>query len=197
MPDQETEIGLGIGKLLGMFLGLAVLCGVFFVAGYSMGKNAAPANAPLTEAMVPPSVPGAKGTKPAAAQVVGAKADCWQSPQGCAPAEGNNSAATSAGINPGAIRASGPMGSSKASEIQSPAVPDDGTYVVQVAALSKQQDAEALVAALRQKQYAVFIGNRTTDNLFHVQIGPFHDAKEADSVRARLIGDGYSPIVKK
>jgi cell division septation protein DedD len=66
-----------------------------------------------------------------------------------------------------------------------------------VAAVSKQQDADALVAALKKKQYQVFVATTATDSLFHVQIGPFEDSKRAEAIRTRLIGDGYTPIVKK
>jgi cell division septation protein DedD len=81
---------------------------------------------------------------------------------------------------------------------QPEAAPTPATgYTVQVAAVSKQQDAEALAAALKKKQYAVLIAKSPTDNLFHVQIGPFDDAKSADAMRNRLVKDGYNPIVKK
>jgi cell division septation protein DedD len=70
--------------------------------------------------------------------------------------------------------------------------------VVQVAAVSKKEDAEALAAALRKKNYPVFVaGNAPSDALVHVQIGPFSDLKDAEAMRARLAGDGYNPIVKK
>jgi cell division protein FtsN len=36
-----------------------------------------------------------------------------------------------------------------------------------------------------------------TDRLLRVQLGPFSDIKDAEAMRARLIADGYSPIVKK
>ena len=70
-------------------------------------------------------------------------------------------------------------------------------YMVQVAAVTKQEDADALVNALRKKQYPVFVTTVATDKLFHVQVGPFPDAKDAEAMRARLLGDGYNPIVKK
>jgi cell division septation protein DedD len=71
-------------------------------------------------------------------------------------------------------------------------------YVVQVAAVSKHQDAEALVNALRKKQYPVFIAsNEPLDRLFHVQVGPFSDLKDAETMKGRLAGDGYNPIVKR
>jgi DedD protein len=71
-------------------------------------------------------------------------------------------------------------------------------YYVQVAAVSRQEDAEALVEALKKKQYPAFTANNpSTDKFYHVQVGPYAELKEAEAMRARLIGDGYNPIVKK
>ena len=68
---------------------------------------------------------------------------------------------------------------------------------MQVAAVSKQEDAEALVDALKKKDYPAFVAPQTTDKLYRVQLGPFAEMKEAEGMRTRLIGDGYSPIVKR
>jgi cell division septation protein DedD len=68
---------------------------------------------------------------------------------------------------------------------------------VQVAAVSKQEDAEALVESLKGRQYSAFIVNPSPDKLFHVQVGPFADIKDAESARAKLVSDGYNPILKK
>lgn len=76
------------------------------------------------------------------------------------------------------------------------ALPTSG-YFVQVAAVSKPDDAEALVDALKKKEYPAFVASPTTDKLFRVQLGPFAEVKEAEAMRTRLIGDGYSPILKK
>jgi cell division septation protein DedD len=70
-------------------------------------------------------------------------------------------------------------------------------YYVQVAAVSKQEDAEALVEALKGKQYPAFSANIAGDKLFHIQVGPFADIKEAETLRAKLVSDGYNPILKK
>jgi DedD protein len=79
-----------------------------------------------------------------------------------------------------------------------PAAMPASPYFVQVAAVSKQEDAEALVEALKKKQYPAFVAaNATTDKLFRVQLGPFADIKDAEGMRSRLINDGYNPIVKK
>jgi cell division septation protein DedD len=68
---------------------------------------------------------------------------------------------------------------------------------VQVAAVSKQEDADALVEALKGHQYAAFISSQPSDKLFHVQVGPFADIKDAEATRAKLVSDGYNPILKK
>jgi len=75
-------------------------------------------------------------------------------------------------------------------------LPTNG-YFVQVAAVSKQEDAEALVDALKKKQYPALIANGSADKLFHVQLGPYGEVKDAEAMRTKLIQDGYNPIVKK
>jgi cell division septation protein DedD len=70
-------------------------------------------------------------------------------------------------------------------------------YFVQVAAVSKQEDADALVDALKKKEYPAFVAAAAADKLFRVQVGPYSDIKEAEGMRTKLVGDGYSPILKK
>jgi len=73
-----------------------------------------------------------------------------------------------------------------------------GGYFVQVAAVSRHEDANALVDALKKKQYPAFTANNgATDKFFHVQVGPYADLKEAEAMKARLVADGYNPILKK
>ena len=70
-------------------------------------------------------------------------------------------------------------------------------YYVQVAAVTRQEDAEALVEALKKKQYPAFANNASADKYYRVQVGPYADFKDAEAMRARLVSDGYNPIVKK
>ena len=51
--------------------------------------------------------------------------------------------------------------------------------------------------ALKKKQIAAFAANAPGDKLFHVQIGPFSDVKDAELARGKLVSDGYNPILKK
>jgi cell division septation protein DedD len=90
-----------------------------------------------------------------------------------------------------------PAESSQAPEVSRANAMGTG-YMVQVAAVSKQEDADALVSALRRKSYPVITTNNPPgDKLFHVQVGPFAELKEAEATRAKLISDGYNPILKK
>jgi DedD protein len=68
--------------------------------------------------------------------------------------------------------------------------------MVQIAAVSHQEDAQVLVAALQKHGYSVVIRNDPRDNLLHVQLGPFATRDEAKAMRAKLLADGYNAILK-
>lgn len=74
-----------------------------------------------------------------------------------------------------------------------------GTIVVQIAAVSREDDAVALAGALRKKNYNVFVVNNpvTNDKFYHVQVGPFSTIAEAEAMKAQLVAEGYNPIIKK
>jgi cell division septation protein DedD len=99
--------------------------------------------------------------------------------------------------------ATAPTGAGAAPASQPAAAADSTTtlptsgYFVQVAAVTKQEDADALVDALKKKDYPAVATQSPTDKLFRVQVGPYSDVKDAEAMRTRLIGDGYNPIVKK
>jgi len=201
MADQDREITLNTGKLLGVFFGVVIICAFFFVAGFTMGKNSAPA-APSSDTL-PAPVPAATAAKPPSAKASGVK-DCSTTPEGCPPVGSNELAfskpADSANPAPGTVSAAPaptapPNPAAAAPEMPKP--PAQTTYMVQVAAVSKQQDAEALASALRRKNYAVTVTTPISDNLFRVQVGPFAELREAEAMRTRLLSDGYNPIVKR
>jgi cell division septation protein DedD len=74
-----------------------------------------------------------------------------------------------------------------------------GTIVVQIAAVSREDDAVALAGALRKKNYNVFVVNNpvTNDKFYHVQVGPFSTVAEAEATKAKLVAEGYNPIIKR
>ncbi|HEY6935528.1 MAG TPA: SPOR domain-containing protein [Terriglobales bacterium] len=194
--SQDTEITLGTGRMLVLFFGLVGICALFFGLGYSLGKssssNPVAAGAEQQPARVeakPAAKPNAPA-KPSAGDLTFYQA-VKQSDTQAQPARSSSSAdssdtplaaATAAGVAPQPL-----VGTI-----------DANSYVVQVAAVSKKDDAEALLSALRRKSYAVFIaGNEPHDRLFHVQVGPFGNVKDAEAARAKLVADGYNPILKK
>ncbi|HXO37847.1 MAG TPA: SPOR domain-containing protein [Candidatus Acidoferrum sp.] len=197
---RDTEITLSTGKLLGIFFALAIICAVFFTMGYLLGKSTSAGGRTEIVATVPSNNAAGKpyaGNKTPEAVT-----------QTCAPGSPNCAATkpsdTSSTAKPSDQQASAqPPSVTKTSEQST--TQSTGTdvktgagssFMVQVAAVSKQEDAEILVTALRKKQYPVFIANAAGDPLFHVQVGPFSEKKDAEAMRTRLSGDGYNAIVK-
>ena len=68
--------------------------------------------------------------------------------------------------------------------------------MVQIAAVSHPEDAEALLAALKRRGYTVVVRNEPQDKLLHVQIGPFASRADANVMRQKLLADGYNAILK-
>lgn len=68
--------------------------------------------------------------------------------------------------------------------------------MVQIAAVSHPEDAQALVAALKKRGYAVSVRSEAQDKLMHVQVGPFATHADADTMRQKLLSDGYNAIIK-
>ncbi|MGC2450306.1 MAG: SPOR domain-containing protein [Candidatus Sulfotelmatobacter sp.] len=193
--SEDTEITLGTGKLLVLFFGLVAICALFFALGYSLGRKSEPtmasASGPTT---LPVSTSTAKtssgsGAPPMtfykAVEQKDARADLTP------PAESK------------ADTPSAPAAPTSTPPPQSTAVDPTTTlpstgYFVQVAAVSKEEDAQALVDALKRKDYPAFVSAQSaSDKLFRVQMGPFAEVKDAETMRTRLVADGYSPILKK
>jgi rare lipoprotein A len=157
--------------------------------GYSLGRKSEPAITTASAATTPQTVPGtnkaSSGTSTAAPPMTFYKSVEQKdaSPELTPPADAKTE--TPAATTP----ASGPDPTTT--------LPTGG-YFVQVAAVSKQEDANSLVEALKKKEYPAFVAaSVSTDKLFRVQLGPYSEVKEAEGMRARLIADGYSPILKK
>ncbi len=202
--SEDTEITLGTGKLLVLFFGLVGLCALFFALGYSLGRKSEPAITTASAALSPtpssstgksssgsaPAPPMTfyksveqKDANPELTPAADSKTDAKTDPKADTAATPSAGSATQTGANTSADPAT--------------ALPSTAAYFVQVAAVSKQEDADALVDALKKKQYPAFVAPIAADKLCRVQVGPFSDVKEAEAMRARLIADGYSPILKR
>jgi DedD protein len=217
-PSQDTEITLGMGKLLAIFFMAVIVCGAFFGMGYSLGKNSTPLN-PMGTSLAGINA-SSGGNKPTAGTVAKPlPPDCATSASGCVPIQnasdtntttassaqtatldGTDKPASASGQTSGTTAALTQVSNTAA--VNTAPTPDlngaGQNIMVQVAAVTKQEDAEALVNALRKKNYPVFVmGSTGTDKLFHIQVGPFAEPKEAEAMKSRLVGDGSNAIVKR
>ena len=200
MADEDVEVTLGTGKLLGLFFGMVVVCAIFFGLGYSMGKSAVPAGSLVSESG-PVAVPG--GAKPTAAKPTSAPAP--DTVQAAAPSPSPSQAdltfyksTEQKGATPKLVPAAEQKPAPAAEKSAPPPEMHSGAgYVVQVAAVTKQEDADVLADSLRKKSYPVFVMGTANDKLIRVQIGPFAELKQAEDMKAKLAGDGYNAIVKK
>jgi cell division septation protein DedD len=214
--NQDTEFTLGTGKLLAFFFGMVVICGIFFSLGYGVGRNSSSAaSTTVLDSSSLSTVQNSGAAKPSASKAISQtelaalQTDAQQNEQKpCVP--GDATCASSTGAS-NARRAGSPhvdstsspdpaaskvAAASKTPELSGASQPAAG-FMVQVAALSKQEDADALVNALRKKQYPVFVVNQASSNLYHVQVGPFSQQKDAEAMRSKLVSDGYNAILKR
>lgn len=195
--SQDTEITLGTGKLLVLFFGLVGVCALFFALGYSLGRKSE-----LTLAAGAPGLPQqSSNTNKASSGSAAAHPMTFYKNVEQKDANPQLTPAPDTRTDTNASASSQPAVSGQASQ---PVPADPATtmptsaYFVQVAAVTKQEDADALVDALKKKEYPAFVASAATaDKLFHVQLGPYSDIKDAEGMRTKLIGDGYSPILKK
>jgi len=198
--QQDTEITLGTGRMLALFFTFVLVCAVFFAIGFSLGrKTSVSASTLLTNSPGAPATvvrpSAAKDGSPQPAQQPAAQ------PADFSFYKSVSSKATDAELKPAEAPQSAAIDQSKNDQPKVAGTPPStvgGGYFVQVAAVTRQEDAAALVDALKKKQYPAFATNNpATDKFFHVQVGPYGELKDAEAMRARLIADGYNPILKK
>ncbi len=207
LDDGGTEITLGIGKLLVLFFALVILCGISLGVGYTLGRNsakqqaAAAAAAQAAAAQTAPALPGI--AKPGAQQVAQAKSAECPTGENCPPAAAAPGTADMTfyqsvqqkdahpQLTPPETAA--PVAAAKAPEARTSL----GTgYLVQIAAVRNQDDAKLLSDALQKQHYPVIV-SQPGDKLFHVQVGPYADMKEAQAIQSRLVSSGYNAFLKR
>lgn len=195
--SEDTEITLGTGKLLVLFFGLVAICALFFALGYSLGRKSEPM---IATASAPTTVPVSASTAKASS---GSAAPPMTFYKAVEQKEATSDLTAPADAKTDTTAPANTTAPTQPQQPQSTAVDPSTTlpatgYFVQIAAVTKQEDAQALVDALKKKDYPAFVSAQSTsDKLYHVQLGPYGDLKDAEAMRTRLVGDGYSPMVKK
>jgi len=207
---NDTEITLSIAKLLGLFFGLVVLCGISLGVGYTLGRNsakqaiAAEAAPAISPAAVNTAPSGAN--KPGASQMTPAKTPDCPTGESCSQQGGaatNTTSTSDLTFYQSVQKKDEHPQLTQATPVAPAAAPVAETrntlgtgYLVQIAAVRNQDDAKLLSDALRKLQYPVII-TEPGDKLFHVQVGPYADIKEAETIRGRLVSAGYNAFLKR
>jgi cell division septation protein DedD len=209
-PRRDTELTLSSMTLLAIFFGLVLICGLCFGLGYTLGHRGS--EQPLTAGQ---TSSGAQTTlqadisrpKPSATAPTGAATEkqsvVVDLPQSTAP--GASPAASSQSSEPvqppvrpalPTVANAAPSAQPAAAPLVAPAMAPTGPLMVQIAAVSHQEDADVLVSALRSRGYSVAARHEAADGLIHVRIGPFNSREVANRWRMKLLGDGYNAIVQ-
>jgi cell division septation protein DedD len=205
-PLRDTELTLGTGTLLLLFLGLALVCGAFFGLGYEVGRGVGqPATSQLAAAggQAGLQTNGAKAKPSATAPpVVPAPAPMAAPPVNASqPAASDPVVASQTGTNASQqqVRSALPGSNTPLPSSDSgmhAVLPPPVQLMVQIAAVSHQEDADVLSTALRKRGYAVVEKREPADGLIHVRMGPFNSRDEANRWRQKLLDDGYNAMIQ-
>jgi DedD protein len=220
IEGKPSEITLSTASLLGIFFGLVLVCGVFFGFGYSIGRGtgttaqarpvpnptagnsaeadeAATENAPVRAPAPQPAAKQQDDSEATAPAPITARPKAVETPK---EDVAQRTAAPVPAETPAQLVTSKPAAGKVAPVYQPPmdAPPATaGQPMVQIAAVSRPQDADVLVAALRQRGYGVVVRSEPQDHLLHVQVGPFANRTQATEIKQKLLSDGYNAIIKQ
>lgn len=200
---NDTEVTLGAGAFLAIGCGLLLMCAVCFGLGYAVGHHSSPDQSaadvlPAQGTKAATTTPAGSGAKPGAAtQTVQSQTQAAADQAGDGTGQGTAQAAA-AGLQTspdGKQAADAQVHPALASPTQTPKSQIQG-WMVQIAAVSHAEDAQVLVDALRKRGYEVTVRRDGSDNLIHVQTGPFVNRNDANAIRQKLLNDGYNAIVQ-
>lgn len=203
--------------VIGLFLAVILLSGLFFTLGYVMGLHQSEASAddlpgkPELRNSSKPEAVSKRTNKTVPAESpkeTGAPASSeWEfyhagekgktedrlKPATSAPSpQLQQSAPVLVKSSPASRSASN--NASKASN--SVATPSSG-YSLQVAAMNKEADALDLAKVLQKKKFPAYVLSPHGDKYYRVQVGPYADLKAADIARRRLEDAGFKAFVKR
>ncbi len=171
---RQYEMVLETRHLLGVFFAAVILCALFFTLGFVMGRN----------------------QERAAARAAELKARTADKP----------SAATQAPTAPPDLgfydrlesRRPVPVESKPAeSAVPRRAAPPAGSILLQVAAVTRKDDAERLGKELLRLGFPSLVVAPTTDSFYRVQVGPFSDPELAAAAQRRLEAQGFKVFVRR
>ena len=208
--DGQVELVLENRQVLLIFFGIVALSGVFFSLGYIIGRNTFSASTAVAQA----TPPTAEEEEKPSAMPPPAYIDQGQRPAG----DRLDPSASATDLNfyerveeetpQTALLPPDPFsdpsaGAPQPSEQEGPEQEGEVTLqpppgiLVQVSALTRREDAQALVNLLKERNLPVLVTSSSTDPLFHVVVGPYSSELDAEQTRILLEQDGFRPIIKR
>lgn len=204
--------------LIGLFLGVVLLCCVFFTLGYVMGKTQY-GNTPVEAA----SLDSVKSLPPAAkpAPVQTPASTEWDfytekkttdvplkppSAKSAASESRTPTVVTTPRISPNAPASRNISSSSARSSLLSAALPPTryraprmsrNAIVLQVGALRSESDALAMTDALQRKGFPAFVVIPASDSFYRVQVGPFPTQAVGEKAKQSLEREGFKAIYRR
>lgn len=201
--SNDTELTLGIGTVLGLGAGLLLLCIVCFALGYFVGHRS---RLDETSAVVLPdsasAISAKSGSKPGAVrQLATPQSSDTITSTDAQPATATDNASSAQSVSTTGPQVRPALQSSSSAQSDAPLHVQPATsevqgWMVQIAAVSRTEDADVLIGALKKRGYAVTARRELGDNLIHVQTGPFTSRNDANAMRQKLLNDGYNAIVQ-
>jgi cell division septation protein DedD len=222
MPSAGNRGGAGDRVLesrhvIGLFMAVILLSGLFFTLGYVMGRNQTggevraadfrekpefPAN-PKGEVISKRTNKSAPAEKPAETAPPGNSE--WEFYHAGDSKKTEDRLKPAAAPAPAALRKTESV-SAKTAALQRTAattaksskgaqVPG-GAYTLQVAALTKETDALDLARRLQQRKFPAFVLSPHGDKYYRVQVGPYADEKATEAARKGLEGAGFNAFLK-
>jgi DedD protein len=190
--------------LIGLFVGVVILCAVFFTLGYVMGRSQYGGAVQAAFAPGRTMVPATDRERVPPKEAAPALAGDWDF---YANKNNNQLERPAAAPKPASLPASsianGSIETPPAEPRPSRAVSQParkilrGSIILQVAAVLRQSDATAMADALRQKKFPSFVVAPSSDNFYRVQVGPYPDERAADDAKTALDRAGFKAIIKR
>ena len=195
--------------LIGLFVGVVLLCSVFFSLGYVRGKSRYAGSVQAAYAPARAAVPATDRERSEPKQDTLAPAGEWDfyanqnnnklekpvsPPQGPAP-ETSSLAANRPPEAPVLEPVRAPHPASRP-PLLTRSKAAGNNIVLQIAAVTHQSDARAMAQALQRKRFPSFVVAPSGDGLYRVQVGPYADEHAAENAKNALDRAGFKAILK-
>lgn len=216
---EQSERGLSTTSVALLFLLGVAVCAVFFSFGFLLGyKERSFSHTPEVERVTPAGEAPPVVNPPPENEDIGAEHKANSGP--ASPAVPPPVAAAGQkieSVTSGAKESAKGSGEAQAASQRATTAVDNRDFagtpgsastgrvakagiVLQVAAMQARQDAEALVKALKERGYPVFLTTPedagANDKFFRVRVGPFTSREQEENIRKQLVAEGFKPFVK-